>query len=242
MKSISAPNPTTLVFSLKYAAPLDLIASSAYGAFIYDTKATSGDLAKWFEAGHAAGTGPYVVDSWKKGQEIELRLSANTDYWRGWDGDHFQQVVFRVVPEETTAAQLLQSGEVNFVPQLSPSLFKSVESSPGVQTSTRSSFENILAMLNTASGPLADEKVRRAVQEAIDYDGIVTAEKGALIKANGVIPDGLLGFDPNLTPTYDPTDAQKLLTEAGYGPGGIPCAHFDLRVWHSPTRDHRHVT
>lgn len=220
VKSIQAPDATTLVFTLKYAAPLDLIASASYGAFIYDTDATSGDLTKWFEAGHAAGTGPYTVDSYNKGQEVELRLTQNPDYWRGWDGSHFQQVVFRVVPQETTAAQLLQGGQVDFVPALSPSLFASVKASPGIATSSQSSFENILAMLNTASGPLADEKVRRAVQEAIDYDGIVTSQKGALVKANGVIPDGLLGFDSTLTPTYDPSAAQKLLTEAGYGPGG----------------------
>jgi peptide/nickel transport system substrate-binding protein len=220
VKSIQATDATTLVFHLKYAAPLDLIASSGYGAFIYDTKAASGDLAKWFEEGHTAGTGPYVVDSYNKGQEVELRLKANPTYWRGWDGSHYQQLVFRVVPQETTAAQLLQSGEVDFVPALSPSLFASVKAAPGVATSTRSSFENILAMLNTASGPLANEKVRQAVQEAIDYDGIVTAQKGALVKANGVIPDGLLGFDGSITPTYDPTAAQQLLNEAGYGPGG----------------------
>ena len=46
VKSIKAKDATTLVFTLKYAAPLDLIASSAYAAFIYDTKAASGDLAK----------------------------------------------------------------------------------------------------------------------------------------------------------------------------------------------------
>jgi len=222
VKSIEASDPSTLVFHLKYAAPLDLIASSAYGAFIYDTKATSGDLGKWFEQGNAAGTGPYVVDSWKQGQEVELRLTANPDYWRGWDGTHYQQVVYRVVPQETTAAQLLQGGQVNFVPQLSPSLFKSVQSSSNVATTTRSSFQNILAMLNTASGPLANEKVRQAVQDAIDYDGIIAAEKGSLVKANGVIPDGLLGFDAGITPTYDPAAAKQLLSDAGYGPDGNP--------------------
>jgi len=220
VKSIQATDPTTLVFNLKYAAPLDLIASASYGAFIYDTKAASGDLGKWFEDGNAAGTGPYTVDSWNQGQEVELRLTANPDYWGGWSDTHYQQVVYRVVPQETTAAQLLQGGQVDFVPALSPSLFSSVQSSSNVSTATRSSFENILGMLNTASGPLSDEKVRMAVQEAIDYDGIVTALKGSLVKANGVVPEGLLGFDESLEPTYDPGAAQQLLTDAGYGPDG----------------------
>ena len=39
VKSIEAPDPTTLVFTLSYAAPLDLIASANYAAYIYDTVA-----------------------------------------------------------------------------------------------------------------------------------------------------------------------------------------------------------
>ena len=39
VKTIAAPSPTKLVFRLKYPAPLDIISSSAYAAYIYDTKA-----------------------------------------------------------------------------------------------------------------------------------------------------------------------------------------------------------
>jgi peptide/nickel transport system substrate-binding protein len=123
VKSIVAKDAPTLVFTLKYAAPLDLIASSAYAAFIYDTTAAPGDLAKWFEAGNTAGSGPYVVSTYKKGQENELTLKANPSYWGGWKGAHYTSVAYRVVPQETTAAQLLQGGQVTFVPRLSPTLF-----------------------------------------------------------------------------------------------------------------------
>ena len=39
VKSIDAPDATTVVFHLKYPAPIDLISSAGYAAFIYDTKA-----------------------------------------------------------------------------------------------------------------------------------------------------------------------------------------------------------
>jgi peptide/nickel transport system substrate-binding protein len=220
VKSIDAPTPSTLVFTLSTPAPLDLVASSAYSAFIYDTSADSGDLAAWFESGHTAGTGPYVVDSWNKGQENELKLKANPDYWGGWSGDHYTQIVYRVVPEETTAVQLLQSGDVDFVPRLSPSLFKSLAGDPKVKTAESSSFENLLAMLNTASGPLADPKLRQAVSKAIDYDGIITASQGSLVKAQGVVPKGLLGYTTEVSQTTDVAAAQQLLRAAGYGPNG----------------------
>lgn len=218
--SISAPDATTLVFHLKYAAPLDLIASAQYSAYVYDTKAASGDLAAWFEAGNTAGTGPYVVDSYKKGQENELTLKANPSYWGGWSGDRFTQVAFRIVPEETTAAQLLESGEVTFVQRLSAPLFASMAGKEGVATSESTSFQNIMPMFNTASGPLADVQVRRAIAQAIDYDGIVQGLKGALVKSQGVIPEGLLGYTTEVSPTTDIENAKALLAAAGYGPGG----------------------
>ncbi|MEI8056918.1 MAG: ABC transporter substrate-binding protein [Actinomycetes bacterium] len=220
VKTITAKDPATLVFDLKYAAPLDLIASSAYAAFIYDTKAVTGDLAKWFEAGHAAGTGAYVVDSWKKGTENELTLKANKDYWGGWSGVHYQSVVFKVVQQETTAVQMLQSGQGSFMPAVSSTVFASLKGAKGVTTEEAPSFQNMLAMLNTASGPLADVNVRKAVAEAIDYDGIITTVQGGMVKGTGVVPPGLLGYTTEVQPTTNAADATKLLTAAGYGPGG----------------------
>ncbi len=220
VKSIQAPDAETLVFKLKYAVPLDLIASSAYAAYIYDTTAADGDLAKWFEKGNAAGTGPYVVGAWNKGSEKELTLDANADYWGGWDDARYDQAVFRVVPQETTATQMLQSGEVTFVPRLAPSLQAAMASTDGVQTTETGSFQNILAMLNTASGPLADVRLRQAVSQAIDYDGIVTAMKGSVVKASGVVPEGLLGYTTDVQQTTDKAAAEDLLAAAGYGPGG----------------------
>ncbi|KRF24998.1 ABC transporter substrate-binding protein [Phycicoccus sp. Soil803] len=223
VKTVTAPNATTLELQLKYAAPMDLIASSAYGAFIYDTAAAApADLAAWFEAGHTAGTGPYVVEDYHKGQENELALKANPTYWRGWQGEHYEQLRFRVVPQETTAAQLLQSGQVSFVGRLSPPLFQSLKSTTGVHTSTQPSFENMIAMFNTASGPLADVRVRRAVAKAIDYEGIVTALKGSVAPAQGVVPEGLLGHSPEVRQVTDPAGAKELLQQAGYGPGTRP--------------------
>ena len=73
VKTIDAPGPDTLVFHLKYPSPLDLEASADYSAYIYDTKAAgSGSLTKWLNTPHDAGTGPYTVQTWNKGQEFEV--------------------------------------------------------------------------------------------------------------------------------------------------------------------------
>src|SRR4051812_2393932 len=97
VKSISTPDSSTLVFKLSYAAPLDTIASSAYGAYIYDTKAAP-KLAAWFGEGNEAGTGPYQLEKWNKGADVEVRLKQFSGYWKGWSGPHYAHVVFRHVP------------------------------------------------------------------------------------------------------------------------------------------------
>lgn len=221
VKSIEAPDASRVVFTLKYPAPLDLIASAGYAAYVFDTQAVSGDLEKWFEEGNDAGTGPYQVDSWNQGQEVELRLKSYPGYWGGWDGNRYERVVFRVVPEATTAAQLLRDGQLTFVQRMTPQLFESFDGDSKFQTVQATSWQSLLALLNTRSGPLANPDLRKAVSYGIDYEGILTALKGAAAPSTGVVPPGLWGHSDDLpTYTYDPETAKQLLAQQGFGPGG----------------------
>ncbi|WP_084965450.1 ABC transporter substrate-binding protein [Thermoactinospora rubra] len=206
---IETPDPLTLKFTLKYASPLDLIASSGYAAYIYDPAGVDKDGKK------DGGTGPYTIDQWQKGKETELTLKAFEDYWGGWKPQQYKKIAFRVTPEINTAWQLLQSGEVTFVPRLNPQLFEKAATTPAVQTSKASSFQNLLVLFNTETLPL---EVRQALQYAIDYDGLVAALKGAGVKASGLVPQGLLGHVPGREPRQDLAKAQELLERAGFGP------------------------
>ena len=221
VKTIDTPDDLTLVFHLKYPAALDLISSSTYAAFIYDTTAAgTGDLKAWFEQAKDSGTGAYTVSVWKKGDQNELRLEAYPAYWRGWTGAHYKHVLFQYVPEATTREQGLASGDATIADRLSPQLFAQAKSEGKLATSERASFQNLIAFLNTSHGPLMDADVRKAVTEAIDYRGIIAALKGAAVPASGFIPDGLLGYKDGLAATTNIADAKQLLAKAGYGPGG----------------------
>lgn len=212
VKTIDTPDPQTLKFTLKYAAPMDLIASSGYAAYIYDPDGVDKDGKK------DGGTGAYTIDTWQKGKETELTLKAFEGYWGGWKPEQYKKVAFRVTPEITTAWQLLQRGEVSFVERLNPQLFAQAGTTAGVQTSQTPSFQNLLLLFNTASGPAKDVKVRQALQAAIDYDGLNAALKGAGTKASGLIPEGLLGYAVGQEPKQDLAKAQQLLADAGFGP------------------------
>lgn len=219
---ITAPDATTVEFSLAYPAPMDLIVASAFGAYIHDTEAGEGDLEAWLAEGNTAGTGPYTVADWSPGAETEVVLTAFDDYWGGWSDGQFTEVAFRVTPETTTAWQLLQAGEVDYLAALTPQLFAQAEADADIQTSETGSFQNLLALYNTASGPLSDVRVRQAVSLAIDQAGLIAALDGAAVAASGIVPEGLLGAVEGRELVPDLDEALALLTDAGYGPDGDP--------------------
>jgi len=218
VKSIDTTGQYTMVFHLSYPSPLPLEASADYSAYIYDTQAAgTGSLTKWLNAPHDAGTGPYTLQAWNSGQEIEVVLKAFPRYWDGWKGQHYTKVVFRVVPQDTTAAQLLRNGQVSFVEQMSPTLWKSLNGSAGIRTVSSPSWQNLLAQLNSQKLSLP---IRQAISYDTNYAGIVAALSGAAVTSSGIVPAGLFGHFTNLPNyTYDPAKAAKLLNSAGYGPG-----------------------
>ena len=223
VKSIDTPGPDTLVFHLKYPSPLDLEASADYSAYIYDTKAAgSGSLTKWLNTPHDAGTGPYTVQTWNKGQEFEVTQTQFPGYWGGWKGSHFTKVVYRVVTQDTTSVQLLRSGQVTFVEQMAPALWDSLRGAPGVHLVSAASWQNLLGQLNAKTLSLPE---RQAILYGINYNGIVAALKGAATQSSGLVPDGLFGhFGSSSLPNYryNPAKAASLLNSIGYGPGKKP--------------------
>jgi peptide/nickel transport system substrate-binding protein len=228
VESFEAPDATTLVMNLAWPAPMDLIAAANYAAYIYDVNAagegaSEEELAAFFAEGGEAGTGPYTLSAWEPGSEFELTLDAFPEYWGGWDGEHYEEVVFRVVPEVTTAMQLVRSGDVQMVERLTPQLIDSLRSDPNVQIYETPSLQNLVMLMNTSSGPLADPALRAAVAKAVDTEGIGVALEGAVVPAKGVIPPGLLGYSNDLTGTgLDLEGAAELLAGAGFGPDGEP--------------------
>jgi peptide/nickel transport system substrate-binding protein len=218
VSSVTAPSTYTLVIHCKYASPIDLISSSDYGAYIFDTQAApAAGLAKWFAAGHDAGTGPYTVESNTPNAEVALTLKAFTKYWEGWSGKHFTQVAFRVTPEASTAAQLVDQGQVSFVEQLTPQLWKAQVGQSSVQTTSSPSWQNLITFFNTASGPMANENFRKAVSTAIDYKGIVAALQGGVVRTPGIIPAGLVGYDASASEYgHNMAKAKSYLKAAGY--------------------------
>jgi oligopeptide transport system substrate-binding protein len=85
---------------------------------------------------------------------------------------------------------------------------------------------------NTQLKPFDDKRVRQAFNYAVNREAMVReiTRMGSL-PATGVLPPGMLGYDPELQGyPYNPAKARLLLAEAGYPNGtGFPV----VQLWTS---------
>lgn len=67
------------------------------------------------------GTGPYVVNDWKRSDRVEL--TRNTNYWNKDDLPYLDKIVFKFIPDSVTAYQALKAGEIDFFWNITPPQF-----------------------------------------------------------------------------------------------------------------------
>jgi len=204
----------TVQFVCKNPAPIDIIASGQYGAYIFSPK--SGEKGTdWFMQGNEAGTGPYKVDHYEKSQEVIL--SKYDEYWGGWEGRHFERAILKVVTESSTHIQMMKSGEADISNSIADDTLPALRKDPGVDVSTPPSWRNSQWLLNTKKAPTDNLKIRQAICSAFDYQSFASAISGGLASVpSGAIPPNMWGHNPNLRIyKFDLEKAKKLVVESG---------------------------
>lgn len=228
---VVAVDDLTVRVDMAYAAPLDLIASSLYGAWIVspDALAAAEGDESYFEAGIAAGTGPYMLVDFTP--DAEVVLSRFADYWGGWDQPgHFENVVISIVADQVLQEQMLRAGEVDLALSLPPTSYADVSSDSAYVIHDVITPFNYVGFLNTLRAPLDDVRVRQAIAYATPYQDIITVgAEGRATQARGPAPQGIFPWSEDV-PQYqqDVERAKQLLAEAGYPNGG-----FSLRLTHA---------
>lgn len=215
IKSIETPDDSTVVFKLKYVAAFDMIVSAPYAAYIYNTDDLSQYGDDYFSKGNEDGTGPYTLKSWSPGQTVVLTKFEN--YHEGWSGPHYDNVVYRVVPNADVKAKMIEDSELTYVDQLPVPQLNDLKGNPNVNIVTGPSYQNLIAFMNTKNERLANPKIRKALSLAFPYEQVVYDIMGGTASiANGPLPKGLWGHDDSLPPpVYDLDEAKALLEQAG---------------------------
>jgi peptide/nickel transport system substrate-binding protein len=155
------------------------------------------------------GTGPYKFVEWKRGQSVTL--TANEAYWGG--APAIKDVVIRPFKESASKLPALKTGDVDLVTNLLP---EQVSQAPKSAKITGVEFPMI--RLLTKSGPLANPKIRQALNYAVDKDSIIkNIYLGNAELAQGqILRSDAFGFNPEVKAyPYDPEKAKALLKEAG---------------------------
>lgn len=216
VEEINVLDPYTVEFKLKYSAPLDLISASAYAAYIVSPTAAEANPDDWFTQGNEAGTGPYMLESWKTDQEVVL--TKFPDYWGGWEGKHFDKVVLQTVSESATKRQMVTKGDADVTMELPPEDLEALQNDPNVEVVRAPSFQNLWFMMNTQREPMDNVKVRQAMSYAFPYADVVDFAMGGLAaQSRGPVPAGLWGHGDEVPQyTYDIEKAKQLMAEAGY--------------------------
>ena len=225
IQKVEVKDPLTVVLHTRYptgalaqflAHPAAAVISSAA------LKAYGRDLAK-----KPVGTGPFKFKEWKLGEEIVLERFEG--YYDG--APMVRNVHFRIVPEDSVRALLLQSNQADVALLLPVTEVKRLSSEPNIKSLEVTSVMTYYYALNCTKPMLNDVRVRQALNYALDLDLIVNN----ILEGQGEVADAPLskltwGYSPIKKYPYDPAKAKALLAEAGY-PNGI-----ELELWHTAGR------
>jgi len=173
---------------------------------------------------HMDGTGPYILQEWKRG-EREV-LVANPNYWRGWEGKHVKKIIIREIPEVSTRMMLLTRGDVDiaYVPPANiPELEREIEAKNlpiviehEIDGKPIVAAQIFLIYFNCKRLPFSDVYVRRAFSYAYPGDQII--EKvlfGYGLRPTSLIPIGVPYYMEDIpTYEYDLDKAKEMLSKA----------------------------
>jgi peptide/nickel transport system substrate-binding protein len=165
---------------------------------------------------HPIGTGPMVFVDRKIGDAVEFK-----GFDRYWGKKlNVTAVTWRQVPDLNTRVAMLANGEADLITDVLPSLASTIEAAGGKVDFLRGVFQRFL-VINAQSGtPLADQRVRLALNLAIDRNRLINAVFGRdLPLVNGPLGDDQIGGKAAGPYPYDPGQAKKLMADAGYANG-----------------------
>lgn len=215
ISGLSAPNDSTIVVQLE--EPLGIFPKLL-------AMPVASIVPSNMSSERPVGTGPWRLVEWK--HDDYLLFARNTDYWGGIPTADSLRA--RIISEPSTAVAEFESGNVDvlLIPASETQQWEEDESKRDLLMSVPA-LQLVYIGINTTRGPLKDQRVRQAINLAIDRKLIVQqliSGRGRL--AAGVIPPSLGGADTmRASYPFDAGRAKQLLADAGF-PNGV-----DVELW-----------
>ncbi|MBF9057967.1 peptide ABC transporter substrate-binding protein [Rhodobacterales bacterium HKCCSP123] len=167
------------------------------------------------------GAGPYRVTS-RTGTSIRAsRVLGHVLSPR------FEEVEWIAEPDATRRLDMLREGTVDIACDLPPGGPDMTADGRPLTLLDNPSPVAIILLLNCSRGPLADARLRRALNLAVDRESLVRDVLGGHgAPLHGFVSSAHVGADGGAPIRHDPAAARRLLADAGYQGGvrlGIDC-------------------
>ncbi|MEU1518454.1 ABC transporter substrate-binding protein [Streptomyces sp. NPDC005811] len=169
------------------------------------------------------GAGPYVYSAAESVSGDHYVYVPNKNFY-DQSAIHFKKITVRVIPNINSEVQALKSGQIDFM-YGSADVAPAVAGNSSIATIKKPTTWAGLFLLDrdgTVVKGLADERVRQALNYAVDRTAITKAVYGAYgTPVSQPAMPGYDGYSSKAAKMYDhdPAKARKLLAEAGYARG-----------------------
>ncbi|MBF0277479.1 MAG: ABC transporter substrate-binding protein [SAR324 cluster bacterium] len=169
----------------------------------------------------AAGTGPFMLDSFKPKKTI--KLVRNPNYYRKGEPclDGFQA---QTIKSGKVRILSLKKGDLDVINTFPESQFPQLKGDNNIIVDEGKASTLTLLPMNTRHPALKDKRVRQAIQYAVNGKELIdNVYRGAGVEVESIFPPWHPAFmkAADLSPIRQNIEkAKDLLKQAGYGPGG----------------------
>lgn len=230
MTDFSAPDPGTVVITLKDVAPdtLSLLTTPSFGVLDSKTAQANGataaadadksDKAMTYLNAQSIGSGPYVITSYKPDSEIDLAKNPN------YNGPvSYAKVIIKNQADVNVQQASLEKGDIDFALDIGADQAKALKGKSGVSVVQTTSLTEFFILMNvdaTISQPTSKPQVRQAIRHALNYTDYLDLGGPGSVQPPSIIPIGLAGaLDKGDAIPYDLNKAKDLLSQAGLKDG-----------------------
>ncbi len=166
-------------------------------------------------AANPISCGPYKFVSHQNGI---LKLQAFDNYWQGVAP--IPNAVFKEITDPSSRASEVQSGTSDITQSIDTSVYKQLSTTNGLLGQTGSVSAVACFFVSPYFPAFSNAGVRQALNLALDRNSLVTNVLGGIGEID-YLPEepGYQSWDPNFSTPFNLSQAQSLLSAAGYNSG-----------------------
>ncbi|MFQ5471715.1 MAG: ABC transporter substrate-binding protein [Dehalococcoidia bacterium] len=216
VEGIRVIDDSTLEITLEHPNPVFLFKLSYPVSFVVDQREV-GDSTCFSDTQwtlNPNGTGPFRLTEWALGQRIELE--PNPNYYLD-PKPSLAKVTYIIAGGSPFTMYENDEVDITGVGANDIERVRDPNEPLNAEFVEGESLDVFYIGFNTEEPPFDDPRIRRALDMAIDKELIANTILAELVApANGILPPGLPGYNPDLEGLpYDPQAARDLLDEAG---------------------------